>query len=464
LVGFSGSGKSTLALCIGQLYDYSEGHILLGNEEVAHLTRKDVVTNVGIVAQNPFIFEGTMAENLLYACEAATPGDGTSADGLPNLDDIIAVLHQTGLFTDVLRFGLNAFLSSEKHREVVKSITRVRRKFQEKFGERLADYVEFFNETQYLSYSSIAENLTFGAANRQEFANVRLSRNDYFMTFLNDEGLLRLLINIGVRLAHQTVDILGNLPADNVFFERSPMTAEELPAYRLVLEQLRHRQTQELARDDYLRLLDLALRFTPGIHKMVGLGEDLQKLLLEKRARFRANISRDLPDAFTFYSQKDYIYSQTILNNIFFGKTKTSSTQAQEAITQNIVQLLIEKDLLETIVDIGMHYNVGSKGDNLSGGQRQKLAIARVFLKAPRVLIMDEATSALDNKSQARIQNLLETRWKRKSTLIAVAHRLDTIRKFDKIAVMKAGKIIEMGGYDELIARKGALYELVGKK
>jgi ABC-type multidrug transport system fused ATPase/permease subunit len=197
---------------------------------------------------------------------------------------------------------------------------------------------------------------------------------------------------------------------------------------------------------------------------MVGLGEDLQKLLLEKRARFRASISRDLPDAFTFYSQNDYIYSQTILNNIFFGKTKTSSTETQETITQNIVQLLIEKDLLETIVDIGMHYNVGSKGDNLSGGQRQKLAIARVFLKAPRVLIMDEATSALDNKSQARIQNLLETRWKRKSTLIAVAHRLDTIRKFDKIAVMKAGKIIEMGGYDELIARKGALYELVGRK
>jgi ABC-type multidrug transport system fused ATPase/permease subunit len=190
----------------------------------------------------------------------------------------------------------------------------------------------------------------------------------------------------------------------------------------------------------------------------------MQHLLLERRAQFRADISRDLPDAFTFYSQNDYIYSQTILNNIFFGKTKTSSTQAQEIITQNIVQLLIEKDLLETIVDIGMHYNVGSKGDNLSGGQRQKLAIARVFLKAPRVLIMDEATSALDNKSQARIQNLLETRWKRKSTLIAVAHRLDTIRKFDKIGVMKAGKIIEMGGYDDLIARKGALYELVGRK
>ena len=77
---------------------------------------------------------------------------------------------------------------------------------------------------------------------------------------------------------------------------------------------------------------------------------------------------------------------------------------------------------------------------------------------------MDEATSALDNKSQARIQNLLETRWKEKSTLISVVHRLDTIKNYDKVAVMKAGKIVELGTYNELIAKKGMLYDLVGKK
>ena len=160
----------------------------------------------------------------------------------------------------------------------------------------------------------------------------------------------------------------------------------------------------------------------------------------------------------------EYIYSQTILNNIFFGKTKGSSPKAQDKIYQSIIQLLIAEDLLETIIAIGMHYQVGTKGDKLSGGQRQKVAIARAFLKKPRLLIMDEATSALDNKSQARIQNLLETRWKKRSTVIAVVHRLDIIKNFDKIAVMKAGKIIEIGSYDELVARKGVLYELTGKK
>jgi ABC-type multidrug transport system fused ATPase/permease subunit len=103
-------------------------------------------------------------------------------------------------------------------------------------------------------------------------------------------------------------------------------------------------------------------------------------------------------------------------------------------------------------------------GDRLSGGQRQKLAIARVLLKEPRILIMDEATSALDNKSQARIQRLMETRWKGKRTVISVVHRLDSINNFDRVAVMKAGKIIEFGTYPELMENEGVLYELVSGK
>ena len=146
----------------------------------------------------------------------------------------------------------------------------------------------------------------------------------------------------------------------------------------------------------------------------------LESLILEGRALFKERISIDTPeDAVTFYDMAHYIYTQSILNNIFFGKTKTESPQAQEKIDQRIIQLLIEEDLLETILSIGMRFEVGSSGDRLSGGQRQKLAIARAFLKAPKILILDEATSALDNKSQARIQNLLDSKWKGKTTVIA---------------------------------------------
>ena len=465
LVGFSGSGKSTLALCIGQLYKYTGGHVLVGSHEVSDLSKLDMINNIGFVAQMPFIFDGTIEDNLLYSWIARAEGDGNiQGNALPSLDDVIAILQQTGIFLDVLRFGMNTILSHDEHQELVSRIIRIRKNFQREFGEDLAEYVEFYNQDKYLYHSSVAENLIFGSPNRDDFNENQLSRNDYFLKFLDKADLTRPLMSLGTELSRQTVDILGNLPPDDIFFQQSPIASEELEDYKSVVERLKKQRLHQLSDEDRDKLLRIALRFIPGTHKMVGLPEMIEKLILEGRALFRELISKDDPKAFTFFQVEEYIFTQTILNNIFFGKTKTDNPKAQDKINQSIVQLLIEEDLLETIVEIGMQFEVGTKGDRLSGGQRQKLAIARAFLKDPKILILDEATSALDNNSQSRIQNLLTNRWKGKSTLIAVVHRLDIIKDYDKIAVMKAGKIGEFGTYDELIAKKGMLYELVGGK
>jgi ABC-type multidrug transport system fused ATPase/permease subunit len=154
------------------------------------------------------------------------------------------------------------------------------------------------------------------------------------------------------------------------------------------------------------------------------------------------------------------MHSQSIMTNIFFGKPKDESAAAQNKINTCIHRLLIREDFLEDIIAMGMQHPVGTGGKNLSGGQGQKLAIARILLKKPPVMIMDEATSGLDNESQARIQELLESQWKGKSTLIAVVHRLDIIKNYDRVAVMKAGRIVEMGTYDELMDNQGVLFEL----
>ena len=460
LVGFSGSGKSTLALCIGQLYKYSGGHILLDEKEVADLTKKDLITNMGFVSQSPFIFSGSIEENLVYSHAAIHDGGRDS----PSLDDKIAVLHQTGIFVDVLRFGLNTILDKERQGDLAKRLIKVRENFHREYGGKLSDHVEFFDENKYLYFSSVAENLFLGTPNDDAFSENNLPQNPYFLELLSQADLTTPLLSLGAELSRQTVDILGSLSPDPVFFEQSPISLEEWDEAILLVERLKRTKLLHLTDMDRDYLLKLAFRFKPGKHKLVGLPAILERLILEGRALIHESITRDTPDAFSFYQLSDYIYDQTIMNNILFGQTKTSNPKALDMINQSIIQLIIEEDFLETIVDLGMQFQVGSKGDKLSGGQRQKLAIARAFLKTPRMMIMDEATSALDNKSQTRIQNLLETRWKGKTTLISVVHRLDIIKNYDKVAVMKAGKIIEMGSYDELIAKKGALYELVGGK
>jgi ABC-type multidrug transport system fused ATPase/permease subunit len=465
LVGFSGSGKSTLAACIGQLYKHSSGKIQIGDQDIDDLSKRDIVNNIGIVAQNPFIFDGTIEENILYSCEARLSESGkVDGDSLPTLDDIIAILHQTGIFVDVLRFGLNTIVVRDDNKDLVDTLIRVRKNFQQTFGEELADYVEFFDQERYLHYSSIAENLTFGTPNQASFSDTNLCRNPYFLQFLDEADLTRPLLSLGIELVKQSVDILRKLPKDAIFFNQSPIEPAELDDLIFLVDTLKKKRLHDFSDMDREKLLDVVLRFTPGIHKMVSIPQMLESLILVGRALFRKKITDDDPDVYTFYQMPEYIFSQTILSNIFFGKTTTTHTHAQERIDQSIIQLLVEEDLLEQIIEIGMRYDVGSKGDNLSGGQRQKLAIARAFLKNPRILIMDEATSALDNRSQSRILNLLETRWKKKSTLISVVHRLDTIQNFDKVAVMKAGKILEMDTYDNLMKQKGTLYELVGNR
>ena len=132
MVGFSGSGKSTLAACIGQLYRYTGGHVLIGDKEVTDLTKADTVNTIGIVAQSPFIFDGTIEENLLYSYrgQARTrPIRKRPPNRLPSLDDMIGVLQQSGIFVDVLRFGLNAILDRERYPDLAPKLVRRPGKF-----------------------------------------------------------------------------------------------------------------------------------------------------------------------------------------------------------------------------------------------------------------------------------------------------------------------------------------------
>ena len=459
LVGFSGSGKSTLAMCLAQLYKFTGGKATLDGKDIAKLSKADMVTNVGLVSQSPFIFDGTIRENVIYSCEASI-NVGGDKQKLPNLDQIINVLQQTGVFVDVLRFGLNTMVAPNQYPELVSKLVQVRKKFKENFGEVLDDYVEFFHPDRYLYHSSVLENIIFGAPNKDSLTEDGLEENEYFYQFLQEADIFRPLASLGEQLATQTVDILGNVPGDRVFFELSPLSPLELVEYKDLLERTKKMRLHEMDLKDQWMFLKLGLRYIPGKHKMVSLPGMLENLILEARAMFKDKIIEDDAEAVSFFQEDQYIYSQTILNNILFGKTTTSRPEVQDKINQSIIRFLVEEDLLETVVEIGMEFRVGTRGENMSGGQRQKIAIARTFLKAPPVLIMDEATSALDNKSQSRIQNQIERRWKGRSTLIAVVHRLDIAVNYDKIAVMKAGNIVEIGTYKELMDKKGMLYEL----
>ncbi len=466
MVGFSGSGKSTLVQCIARMHKYSTGSVRIDGRDLDSLTKKDLISNIGYISQNPFVFTGSIRDNLLYAEQAVYElGENTSNGSdrkypQPSLDRLILPLQQAGLFVDVMRFGLESYLDAESA-GLRQKIVRIRTNFRANFGHKLENYIEFYRVDRFLRYATIADNILFGTSSDRQLSIERILDYEDFLQFLESAGLLEPLLDLGIELGRQTNDILTGFDSVDMFYKFSPVKPGSLDECRTSLDHLRFSGKAGLSEQERIFFLKLALGFIPGVHKTATLTEDMEQAVLAGRAAWIKWSEKHYPETFVHYNDAEYIADQSILNNIFFGRVRTDLSHAQEKINQAIVQLLIEEDILEEIASIGMDFQVGSMGDRLSGGQRQKLAIARVLLKQPKIIIMDEATSALDNKSQARIQRLIESRWKGRCTVISVVHRLDAIHSFDRVAVMKAGKMIEYGAYTELMEKKGVLYELV---
>lgn len=151
--------------------------------------------------------------------------------------------------------------------------------------------------------------------------------------------------------------------------------------------------------------------------------------------------------------QEPMLFHRTIRENILYGKA--------DATEEEMITAAKRAQAHEFIVTLPDQYDtlVGERGVKLSGGQKQRVAIARAMLKEAPVLVLDEATSALDSESEVAIQQALEELMEGK-TVIAVAHRLSTLRKMDRILVFENGKIIEDGSHDELAAGDGLYAKL----
>ena len=162
---------------------------------------------------------------------------------------------------------------------------------------------------------------------------------------------------------------------------------------------------------------------------------------------------KSLRDQIGIVMQDSILFSDSVKSNILMGKPDATDEEVfAAAIAANAHHFI--KELPE-----GYDTTVGERGVKLSGGQKQRVAIARVFLKNPPLLILDEATSALDLESEALIQDSLEVLANERTTLI-VAHRLSTITHADKIFVVDAGEVKEMGTHDELMKKEGIYFGL----
>jgi len=162
---------------------------------------------------------------------------------------------------------------------------------------------------------------------------------------------------------------------------------------------------------------------------------------------------QSLREAISVVPQDISLFQRSILENIRYGRPNATDDEVLRA------AIAARCDFVESLPE-GLQTMVGDRGVKLSGGQRQRIAIARAFLKDAPILLLDEATAALDSESEEAIREAL-ARLMSGRTVIAIAHRLATLRHFDRVIVLKAGKIIEDGPPDRLMQDQGPYRELV---
>ncbi|MDF2842547.1 MAG: ABC-type multidrug transport system, ATPase and permease component [Herbinix sp.] len=190
-----------------------------------------------------------------------------------------------------------------------------------------------------------------------------------------------------------------------------------------------------------------------ALNLLIGFVEPTQGVLLVDGLDLKKINLRSYRKHIAVVPQNTILFSGSIRDNITYGLPTVNQTQLAEAIeAANLTDLIVS-------LPEGLDTLIGEHGNKLSGGQRQRISIARAIIRDPKVIIFDEATSALDSVSEKLILDALDNLIKGRTTFI-VAHRLSTIRKADKICVVRDGMCTEFGTYEELMALKGEFYRM----
>jgi putative ABC transport system ATP-binding protein len=498
MIGQSDSGKNELALLLARLMQPTGGGVTIGGFALAELPVAVIGRRMGYVGATPYLFTGTLRENLLLGLrhrpirpaeyddgiarrrqrqlmEAQRSGNidfdlhadwidyaaagAADAEGLSRR--VAELLARLDFEEDVYGFGLRWRIDPPEYPELAERLLEARRALTQRLSdEGITKLVETYDPGRYNTNASVAENLLFGTPIGPAFDFEALADNTYVQTVLDKVGLTDDLVEAGREVATTMTEMFAGLPPGHEFFEQfSFINAHELPEFSAIVAALDGGGSKALSPEQRQKLLSLPFKLVAARHRLGVLDDAMQQRLLEARRVFRSDLPAPMREEIEFFDPARYNAAASLQDNILFGKIAYGEADAPTQIPVVLREVLDSLSLRPAVIDVGLEYHVGTGGARLSPAQRQRAAIGRALLKRPDLMILNEATAALDGPTQAKVTDGVRQEMAGRG-LIWVLHRASLARNFDRVLVMSGGKLQEQGRFADL-DRKDSLTGLL---
>ena len=499
VIGASSSGKDVLGQVMARIVLPSTGSVKVDGKDLMQLPEYLLGSRMAYIGQETYLFPQSVRDNLLFGLKhrpttpATYDGDLLAARELfwreaarsgnpvldPNADWIdyelagatgpadllpcmVHALSQVELDDDIYSLGLRGAIDVAKRPDLAEKILKARHALHGRLQvPENAGLIEPFNADRYNKNLSVAENLLFGTPVGTAFDGDNLAADPYMQTVLARTGLDQDLLRMGLSIAETMVELFSGLSPDNPLFEQySFISADELPNVRLLLQRLGGKGVEAVPAADRARLMTLPLRYIEARHRLGLIDGAMEDRLLAARRAFAENLPAALRGGVELYDFAKYNSAATLLDNILFGRVVYGQAQAESRIRTLLTEVMAELHLRDSVIEVGLEYNVGVAGRRLPATQRQKLGIARALIKRPQFLVVNEAVAVFDGRTQDRMRdNILAAAEGR--GVVWIANRPSQALSFEQVVVMQGGKIVAQGAPADLAAKGGLYAELM---
>ncbi|WP_028750094.1 ABC transporter ATP-binding protein [Rhizobium leucaenae] len=503
IVGDSGAGGEYLAEAFGRLIWPDSGRIAIDGRDLLELPESLTGRRIAYASSDTFFFHGTLRSNLLYGLKHAplipAEYDDQAANKLkwqmiearraanPELDlnsdwvdyaaagatgphDIYSVirpvLDAVAMSQDILDMALRSNVDTAAHDDLTSRIVELRQALRLRLQEENLDgLVVPFEFDAYNPQATVGENLLFGTLKRPLMTNRKLAAHPYFQQLFTETGLDVDLYDMGLEIAENAVELFTDLPPDHPFFQQLTfMTAEDIPTYEALLQKLNGKGFGAATPEERVAIIRLSFSYIEPRHRFGLLTQTLMDKIVRARAKFHEHIPADLARVIERYDPERFTASATLMDNVLFGRIAHQQADAPERIHTIMYDVFERLGMQDSVLSIGLDFDVGSGGKRLTNVQRQKLNLGRALLKQADYLICNRPLPALDHRVQDQIARAILTGLDRSEYAPAVIWVLSNpgfAELFDRVLVFDRGSLVESGTTTDLLEKNGMFKELL---